>query len=193
MPGGQWAPAAALAVVIATVALVAYGPRIGGDAPSVPDGRPLATAGTGDRTLPSDAAPTDADDPSSAAAPPVATDDPAAVEPAGAADPPRSAGRVADDRAQPTTERARSRRVAPTRSHRQRRSSRVARERPGASRARPAAPRPRGAGRATRAVAAPASSRSVAPSAVAPPRMRPVAAPHRTSPPLSAEREFGAP
>lgn len=56
---GPWAPLVAVAAVLATVTLVANGPRIGGDSPPVPDGRPYATAdstpaGTLDRTEPND-------------------------------------------------------------------------------------------------------------------------------------------
>lgn len=96
LPDGPWAPFVAIAAVIATVALVANGPRIGGDSPAVPDGRPYATAdsartGDVDRAAPSD---------------------PVDEQPLGDREP-----------ATPPTSTPRPRRRAPATSHRKRRSA----------------------------------------------------------------------
>lgn len=94
LPNRPWAPLTAIAAVLATVALVTHGPRLGGDAPAVPDGRAYTTA---------DAAPDDEID---------------RAEP----DDPEDGPAITDHEATPSTRSTpRIRRRAPAASHRRRR------------------------------------------------------------------------
>lgn len=96
LPNGPWAPFVAIAAVLATVALVAGGPRIGGESPTVPDGRAYTTA---------DSAPVDGIDRT-------APDDPVDGPPVGDREP-----------ANPPTATPRPRRRTPAASHRKRRAT----------------------------------------------------------------------
>jgi hypothetical protein len=164
LPDGPWAPLLAVVAVIATVALVSNGPRIGGDAPPVPDGRAYAAA----EAPPTDAIdrpPTDGDADDQRDDPPLAGHEPTA------------------DR--PST--PRSRRRAPASSHRRRRAA-------GRSGSRGARPRIAGPSRRVgRSVSAVPADRAARPPAIAwraEPVVRRPSTPHR-APVGSAEREFG--
>ncbi|MBF6619002.1 MAG: hypothetical protein ITG02_02085 [Patulibacter sp.] len=169
LPQGPWAPFLAVAAVLATVALVAQGPRIGGDPPTVPDGRAFATADAVDARASDDAGATAVADASRdvdhAADRDVPRTEPDAGAPAAASPRPR-------------------RRAVPASSHRQRRSA-AGRPRTGRSRGGRRAPTPPPAPRPVRATA-------IATDAAAPPVRRP-SAPHRPPAVGSAEQEFGAP
>ena len=112
LPNGPWAPFVAIAAVLATVALVANGPRIGGDSPAVPDGRTYATAETAPASGPDRREPEDPID-----GPPIGDRELAPAKPSA----------------------PRTRRRTPTASHRQRRTA-PARPRARAPRARRPSP-----------------------------------------------------
>ncbi|MFA4926878.1 MAG: hypothetical protein WC558_00055 [Patulibacter sp.] len=176
LPEGPWAPLFAIAAVLATVAMVAQGPRIGGDPPAVPDGRPYAVADAVGAPAPAGvgSAPSADHRSSDAGADPPRTES-AGPEP----DPPGAERKVASATTAATGPR---RRTAPASSHRKRRSA-PGRTRPGAGRDRRQVP-------SRRAVPRPVPATMIARTVSA---TRQPSAPHRPAVVGSAEREFGAP